>query len=68
MNGLTSDVQSRIDERARRRKAELVLRIAELRIAARRERERRARVQERIDEEGCGAVMVLLRIMREDWR
>lgn len=68
MNGLTSDVQSRIDERARRRRAELVLRIAELRIAARRERERRARVQVWIDEEGCGAVMVLLRFMREDWR
>jgi hypothetical protein len=44
-----------------------VLWIAALRIEARRERERRARVQERIDEEGCGAVMVLLRIIRDDW-
>lgn len=55
------------DERARRRIADLRLYRALMRIEARRQAERRQRVQERIDEEGCGAVMVLVRMAREDW-
>jgi hypothetical protein len=40
----------------------------ELRIEARRRAARFRRRQERIDEQGCGAVIVLVRIALEDWR
>jgi hypothetical protein len=55
------------DARAQRRAAEAVLRRRMLVIWAMERRARRARVQARVDEEGCGAVWAALRRLRDDW-
>lgn len=49
------------EDREARRRAEVVLWLASLKVDALRRRELERRFQQRIDEEGCGAVIGALR-------